>query len=255
MKLLYRVQAAWRGEGLGPEGLAARYLDTLDRIELLHPALRGWSTSEEPEDRENPQYDKLEVLPITQLRPVFGQWLARNAKRNDWGEHDTARGYWLSAANTDPDPSLAGNRAALLEIQGGQSQEEAHFEIGSYEGDADPEVVTYPVFRGIVEALVAVWNPTWVNAKCSIWDQDRLPTPRGEPPFPYSGFQTPWISYLSAERSAGLGELPGLLVERTAAGGLLMSATEERFDPAIDAHLRRSRQIAEIMIERASGPP
>jgi hypothetical protein len=160
----------------------------------------------------------------------------------------------LSVANTVPDPSR-GNAGAGLEIEGGQPLEEAHFRIGSYEGDPDPEVVTYPVFRGIVEALVAVWNPTWVNAKCLIWDQDLLPTPRGEPPFPYSGFQMPWISYLNPERSEGVGELPGLLVGRTSGGGLLMSATEQRFDPANDEHLRRSRRIAEIMIERASGPP
>jgi hypothetical protein len=254
MKLLYQVHAAWRGEGLGPAELAAKYLDTLDRLEPLHPVLSGWWTTQEPEDWENPQYDKLERLPIAQLRPTFDEWLARNAKRDDWGEHDPDKGYWLSVVNTVPDLSLRGNRSTSLEIQGGLPQEQAHFKIGSYEGDADPEVVTYPIFRGIVEALVAVWNPTWVNAKCSIWGENPPARP-GQPAFPYSGFQMPWISYLSAERSAGLGALPPSITERTASGGLLMSATTERFDPANDEHLRRSRQMAEIMIERASGEP
>jgi hypothetical protein len=64
----------------------------------------------------------------------------------------------------------------------------------------------------------------------------------------------PWVSYLSAERAASLPPLPELITERTADGGLLMSATTERFDPANVEHMRRSRQMAQIMIAHGGDP-
>ncbi len=64
----------------------------------------------------------------------------------------------------------------------------------------------------------------------------------------------PWISYLSAERAASLGPLPDLITERTPDGGLLMSSTTDKFDPTNREHMRRSRHMAEIMIEHAGNP-
>jgi hypothetical protein len=66
--------------------------------------------------------------------------------------------------------------------------------------------------------------------------------------FPKSVFQIPWLGYLSAPLTAGLKLSPEILAERTADGGLLMSATTERLDPANPEHLRRARILAETMI-------
>jgi hypothetical protein len=59
----------------------------------------------------------------------------------------------------------------------------------------------------------------------------------------------PWMSYLSAERAAKVRAPAGVITERTPEGGLLMIATETRLDPQDPEHIKRSRAIAEIMIE------
>ena len=41
-----------------------------------------------------------------------------------------------------------------------------------------------------------------------------------------------------------------ILSEHVPDGGLLMSVTTERFDPANLEHMRRARILAEVMIER-----
>jgi hypothetical protein len=122
--------------------------------------------------------------------------------------------------------------------------------IGSPLFPADPALVTYPIFKGALLAIVSVWPAPWANAKCSIWGQRPQALP-GEPPFPYSGYQMPWVSYLSADRAASL---PALITERTADDGLLMSATTDRFDPTNVEHMRRSRQMAQIMIAHRGDP-
>ena len=77
----------------------------------------------------------------------------------------------------------------------------------------------------------------------------------GDPNFPYSIFHIPWIGYLSPELAAGLKVTPEILTEQTSDGGLLMSVTTERFDPANLKHLRRARALAEVMIERTGFQP
>jgi len=59
----------------------------------------------------------------------------------------------------------------------------------------------------------------------------------------------PWMSYLSAERAANIRAPAGIVTERTPDGGLLMIAAETRLDPQNPEHMKRSRAIAEIMIE------
>jgi hypothetical protein len=61
----------------------------------------------------------------------------------------------------------------------------------------------------------------------------------------------PWMSYLSAERAAKVSVPAAIVTERTAHGGLLMIAAETRLDPQNPEHMKRSRVLAEIMIEHA----
>ena len=70
------------------------------------------------------------------------------------------------------------------------------------------------------------------------------PTLPGEPPFPYSGFQMPWIAYLNADRAAAVDVPSNVATERTPDGGLLTIAADRRFDPINAAHMRSARSIA-----------
>ena len=149
--------------------------------------------------------------------------------------------------------SISGERALRFILAAGSKWiDHSSFEIGSPFYPPDPSLVTYPIFKGALLAMVSVWPAPWANASCWIWGE-RPPTQPGEAPFPL-GYQMPWISYLSAERASELGPTPELITERTPDGGLLMSATETRFDPYNLDHMRRSRRMAEILIERGGNP-
>jgi hypothetical protein len=65
----------------------------------------------------------------------------------------------------------------------------------------------------------------------------------------YNPFHIPWIAYLSPTLSRGFVVPPSdVHTERAPGGGLLLSATEENFDPTKAEHLRRARLLAETMI-------
>lgn len=119
--------------------------------------------------------------------------------------------------------------------------------VGKSIVNPDPAIVSFPIFKASLLVLLAIWPAPWANVKYSIWGQDP-PTLPGEPPFPYSGYQMPWMAYLCAERAARISPPADILTERTPDGGLLMIATEERFDPTNRKHMSHSRVLAEIMI-------
>jgi hypothetical protein len=57
------------------------------------------------------------------------------------------------------------------------------------------------------------------------------------------------MCYLSAERAAKVRAPAGIVTERTPDGGLLMIAAETRLDPQDPQHMKRSRALAELLIE------
>ena len=117
----------------------------------------------------------------------------------------------------------------------------------------DLSIVTYPIFKSALLTLLSIWPPAWANVRAYIRGQDP-PTLPGEPPFPYSGYHMPWISYLCAERAKRIKPPDAILTERTPDGGLLMIAAETRLDPTNREHMARSRVLAEIMIEHGGDP-
>ena len=69
-------------------------------------------------------------------------------------------------------------------------------------------------------------------------------------PISLFSFPHPWIAYLSPAVSRGVVPPADMHVQHAPGGGLLLSATEERFDPANPEHLRRAQILAEAMIDR-----
>jgi hypothetical protein len=242
---LYDVQSAWFGRPEAPAEVANKYLGTLDRLEHAHALFNDWRTSLGGLDDP--------TLTVASLRPSFTEWVWKGAVRDDYGEPDPEDGYqlfaWAAAAReTETEP---GSRIVSFYARaGGRWDGSCEFKVGDYLFPPDPAFVTYPIYRDALLAMVAVWQPPWANAQCAIWGQ-RPTSPPALPPFPYSRFQMPWISYLSAERAAGVNPPNVVAIERTPDGGLLMTATEERFDPENAGHMRASLAIAEIMMAHA----
>jgi len=124
---------------------------------------------------------------------------------------------------------------------------------GWYLADPDPAIVTYAAFRSALVTMGSIWPCPWINAYVfsdTYWTTSPV---AGASPFPYSMFHMAWMPYLSAPLAKGLVPPPELIAEPTPGGGLLLVAAEERLDPTDPEHLRRSRMLAEIMIERAGG--
>ena len=129
----------------------------------------------------------------------------------------------------------------------------------------DLSVVTYPLFKAALLAINGIWRAPWACAQAIRLGTVAVPIDFGgvqatridsaaqvpsDHRFPHSVFHIPWIAYLSARLSDGVTLAPEILTERTPDGGLLMTATEERFDPANPEHLRRARILAETLIAR-----
>jgi len=243
--ITYGINSAWPGLSETTAEIGRRFVKTLDDLSSLDPWFRSWGVSVADDDSP--------TEPLDRYRSNIAQFVAGNVKPDDWGEPDPREGYWLFAENNTPPPPSPQTSAVFFVTAGSDWRDKGHFEIGSPPKPPDPGVITYAIYKGAILAMVSNWPAPWACAKCSIKGR-KPPTLPGEPPFPYSGFQMPWIAYLNAERAANLGPLQEIITERTPDGGLLMTATKDRFDPANVAHMRPSRQIAEIMIEHAGEP-
>jgi hypothetical protein len=252
--ITYEIHSAWTGEPEPTLEVGQKFLRFLAQLERLHPSFRDWITrSAAPVDWEDPDEPAPEAVAVSSLGADLGDWVMANMCRGEWCEPWPEGGFRLPAYSNDPTVADRADVAHVYVSTGGTTVGRANFEIGNEACPPNPALVTHAIYKGATLAVAAVWKAPWANVRVWIWGQ-KPPTLPGESPFPYSAFQMPWISYLCAERAAKLETLPGLITERTPDGGLLMSATLDRFDPTNAEHMRSSRQIAEIMIEHGGNP-
>lgn len=250
----YSIESAWPGKPEPPAAIGSTFLQFLERLQALHPMFCNWVTRKAaPVDWEDPSEYPVKTVPVAMLGSDLAPWVIANMKRDDWLKPDPDLGYWLFGYSDDPGAMSGADQVDVFICAGNRWRDHGTFEVGSWVAPPNPALSTYPIYKGALLAMVSTWAPPWVNARCSIWGQ-KPTSPPGLPPFPYSGFQMPWISYLCAERAAKLGPTPDLMTERTPDGGLLISATTDRFDPSNFEHMRASQRMAEIMIEHGGDP-
>jgi hypothetical protein len=231
---------------------------------------------------------------ISEAAPEVGKCrLGKSPYRGDYLTMDEARGKitrWVEGnpATIDdvPDPEYGHLLIAMNEAGrspknvivsanvGGRFGDSVDFDVGSVGIPSDLETVTYPLFRAALQAIIAQFPPVWAKARLYIPSGSNETVPvddppllarrarpgnislaPGIPPHPNSSYHRPWLSYLCAPLTKGLIPPVGVPCERTADGGLLMIAAEERLDPTNPDHMRRSRAMAEVMIARAGNPP
>ena len=185
--------------------------------------------------------------------------MSAHVARDEYGQPEPHDGYWIVGVSGDvaPETEIAkgsvSQQASFYAKAGSAFRNYNHFEVGSNFHPPDPSIITYPLYKAALLAMISIWPAPWANAQCSIWGE-RPPTLPGEPAFPYSGYQMPWISYLCAERAAKVDVPSRVMAERTPDGGLLMTATEARFDPANVEHMRPSRLMAQVMMRYGGDP-
>ena len=103
---------------------------------------------------------------------------------------------------------------------------------------ANAAFITTPIFTSALLAIARAWDATW----CAAYPWDIIPLwPKSGPGQPH--FRMAWITYLSPRFAPMVTPPRSAIVDRTAEGGLVMTATEDRFDVANPAHLAVARDI------------
>lgn len=239
----YIMQADWRVTPESPSALGERFLETLDRIAAGAPEVGEWTIVD--------LWDNVRLLPIDEARNIMTRLVENNVSRDDYDEPDPDFGYHMLGVNT---PTITPQSLNWDASVGGRFGDRITFEVGSVMVPSDLEIVSYPLFRTALLTTIDLWPSTWANAFADRRYYDEVSPAPGIPPHPSSRYIIPWISYLSAPLAEKLVVPDDISIERTPDGGLLMIAAKERLDPTDPDHMRRSRKIAEIMIERAGEP-
>jgi hypothetical protein len=227
-----------------------RFIHTLDALSRVDSSVfTNWEIIDLPAKSS---------LPLAAARSRIGAMVENNVARDQAGEPDPHYGYDAMSFTRVDDRS----RGIHLWINGGGGRDgQVWLQTGAPKFPVDLSIVTFPIFKGALLALVANWQLPWISAHAFRSNYAMVPVHGGaglklesrpmlpqDPTFPRSPFHIPWIGYLSAALSAGVKLSAEIETERTPDGGLLLIATEDRLDPANPEHLRRARIIAETMV-------
>jgi len=229
------IQCEWEAAAETPARLAARFACMIDALARIDPLLSLWNCGD------------IGCTPYELVRDYYAEEIAENVSRDDWGEPDAKRGYFVCAITRDTprNRSFAASGWAGA-IVGDPFANSVEFST-SVTGDADPDVMTYRIFRPAITAIAQAWEP--VKAAAYTEQLRGLPENRG-------WFPMPWIQYLSPWLAQKITPPSTALVERLPDGGLVMSATTESFDVDNPRHMAVAADIANAMapLERLPWP-
>jgi hypothetical protein len=256
MNYRYFLRSGWRGRPETTTAIGTKFIETLHALSAIDPIFTSW---------EIVNIRNMSSFSLAAAPSRVAATIEDNVVRNDYGEPRPDDGYHaVATVGVFKDPRSVTFKADA----GGKYGGGTNLEFGDYGVAADLSIVTYPLYRAALLAINAIWQAPWACAQASRTDSvetpiqlgdlkatriDSAPAVPSDPAFPYSVFHIPWIAYLSAELGAGLRLTPEILTERTADGGLLMSVTTERFDPASREHLRGARILVEALIAATGG--
>ena len=247
------IRSTWKERIETPAAIGVKFVNTLDALTDIDPIFAGWEVL----DHRNRS-----SLPLSAARQRIAQLFETNVARSDFGNPSPDYGYSASAmAGEFKDP-----RSVTFSVNaGGRWDNRMELQFGEYAVLPDLAVVTYPLFKKALLAINVIWDTPWICAPAFRSGTIAVPIDFGgvqgsridsvaqvpsDPTFPRSVFHIPWIACLSAELAVGVTLAPEIFTERTADGGLLMSATTDRLDPTNPEHVRRARILAETMIAR-----
>lgn len=244
MAIEYKIQAAWFSREETPPEIGAKFLRTLDSLSPINPLLTQWG-----------YFDETNIPlgePFETISPRITDFVSEHVWLDEYDEPEPSKGYAIWASNLyHPGRTADGQSGNVYVNAGSLGSNQVDFSVGREGMTTDPGLLTYPLFRSVLLALVEIWRPEWVNVRCSA--SGLLPTAAsGDPNFPYSGFQMPWMAYLCAERADGVPIPADIPTERTPDGGLLMVAATSPLEPGDPKQMAISKEIARILIARVA---
>jgi len=193
-------------------------------------------------DRPDPKF----VL-LADATSNLTSFVEHNVWHDDSGEPSPESGYCMISKGSEVASDAGGPDSIKISVTAGSKwRNSAEFEVGALNLPKDFNLITYPIYRGALEAIVSAWPCPWAIAYtfcAQVPPVDAATSDRRSP------FDVAWIGYLSAPLALGLTPPPEITVEPTPGGGMIVSAVKERIDPSNPEHMRRSRMLEAMMIE------
>jgi hypothetical protein len=230
----YSVRLPFAARPVSPEWLGSKFLATLDALTRIDSKIfPDWEVGDLP---------AMKGYPLAAVRSRIADIIGHNVGRDEVGDPEPESGYTAVAQ------TMIAARPHRMTVW--VDQRNIWLKAGDEMVAPDLEIVTYALFRAALLAINAIWQQPWACAQAFRLDYNEVPLYAGAALFPYSRFHIPWIAYLGPSLLDGLVSSQNIKTESTPDGGLLMIATEDRFDPTNPAHLQGARTIAETMIAR-----
>jgi hypothetical protein len=220
----FSMFAYWAARPETPDEIAIRFLRYIDLLAEIDPLLSRWISG-----AKGPR--KLESI-----RDRYAKEIAARVSTDDFGVACPDEGYWFGAYTRDcPDPL-----SFAVRVHAG-----SHLKITRHQNDAlftncsgiipAPYAIIYRIFKQALLAAVEAWEPVDAVAR-----PYQLLEGRGR----HDHFYAAWVQYLNPSLTSLIVPPPPAIVEHLPNGGILMSATDETFNPDNPAHLTVARDIA-----------
>ena len=242
VRTTYTVGAMWLGGNLTPASIGERVLTSLRQFGPLSNAMDNWQLGEGGVPTR-----------LSDAAARMAEVVEHNVTIGDDNRADPDDGYGIICVGSAV-PSEFGRPDSinLRAHVGGRFWNRFEFVVGESDTPPDLSLVTYPIYRGVLEVLAANWPCPWALAYAYVSKeptyapetQDQLYARLRRP------FEVAWVAYLSAPLVKDLVPPPEIAVECTPGGGMILSAVQERLDPANPEHIRRSELLEAIMNER-----
>jgi len=230
--LSFVIDAYWGPRSEAPPEIATRVLRMTEALGALDPLLASWWVADLVEQ---------DYVPLVRVKPRLVQVVADRVYRDDFDEPEPSSGYRCDLRNVPHD------RPDLLDVsvQAGVGRVPDRVSnvvtiSTSRRLAADPRLVAYPLVKGLFRVMIETFGATAVSG--SYYAQ------LVDPGFSGRLFRPAWMVYLSARNAARITPTPDVLTERTADGGLLMSATERSFDLDDPEHIAAARAISDALL-------
>jgi hypothetical protein len=229
MTAQYAISAYWGRRREDPAACATRLLRMLDALSEIDPVFGNWYCA-----------SRMKMVRAASLNhETLAALISKGVSREDDGTAFAENGYWFGAFNdTRKNP-----RAIEISVHAGCGTS-GDYSINRVTlktmplNEENASFINLRVLKPATLAIVSAWDATWCAAYP--WSLLDLRTKR-DPPRPW--FSLAWMTYISPRFAPMITPPRSALSERLPNGGLLMIATEERFETENPAHLAVARNI------------
>ncbi len=250
----FLATAYWGLRSETSESCAARFQRSLSALSQIHPTFSEWLVLRDPvaamiadSDEAVEYWSKLSdaeiearIVPLMSLneREVI-DWISDEISRNDDKTPDPRFGYYFNTS-TGPEKHTRPRTWTLSIHAGDQASSHSSF-VNRVDLEsqllcaANADLNTLQIFKPAMFALARTWEASWCGLRPA-WS-----LPEDSPRQPWFGFQ--WATYLGPALAKRVTPPQSAQTERFADGGLLMVATEDRFDPNNSKHMAAAQAI------------